>query len=405
MTLSDDQLKMALDAMKKNLLTSGTMISASLGTTDPTYVPLMSPTPKKPKPQKKKKGPRAAGEFRVGDKIQLRKGVSRPTSDAHFEIRCVHPEDGGMVFIFPQGLGVVGSDCSEHGTTWEVSMADIELVTPVKTKKKVEKLDHSHLEKVSLKPEVRKDIVAALAQGSKRELIFDTWGLGETIEYGRGLSFLFWGPPGTGKTWTARCIARAVGRELMTVTVGQIQSSLAGETNKNIEKAFKAAKEGDKVLFLDEADSFIGDRKYLGMILSSEINTLLQEIEKFEGIVILATNMIGSLDPALERRLALIVEFKNPTLEERKDIWKMILPKKFPMDKDVTVDALAEHKLTGGLIKNVLLHAARLAAADGHKSVGMAHFTTAITRVREGQGKMGTRGMQAVVDYHIGGSL
>lgn len=343
--------------------------------------------------------------FKVGDKVRYKADVSSNAPrnpDEVFTIRCIH---GDIAFLFETGGAVSGNHCTIHNTTWECPLYQLELVEAAKPKApKVMKVDGTHLNRVMLKPEIRKDIEAALVQGSKHDLIFKKWGLEETVEYGRGMSLLFWGPPGTGKTWTAHCIAKAVGRELMSVTVGQIQSSMAGETNKNIEAAFKSAREGDKVLFLDECDSFVSDRKHLGMILSSEINTLLQEIEKFEGIVILATNQIGSLDPALERRLALIVEFKNPTLEERKEIWKMLLPKKFPLHGEVSVDALAEHKLTGGFIKNVLLHAARLAAAEGSADVKMQHFVSAIERTKNSQGKMGTRGMQAVVDYKISGS-
>lgn len=364
-----------------------------------TYRTSMYPTPT---PKKKKPSP-----FKVGDRVRFKEGRQTAEDTARlgreYTVRCVHDDDDRLLYLFNYRENDHADDgraCGEHNTVWAAHFTDIEKV-PVK---KPIVIDVSHLSKVSLKPEIKRDIMAALTQASKHDLIYEKWGLGETIEYGKGMSMLFWGPPGTGKTWTAHCIAKAMGRELMTVTVGSIQSSMAGETNKNIEAAFKAAREGDKVLFLDEVDSFVGDRKYLGMILSSEINTLLTQIELFEGVVILATNMIGSLDPALERRLALIVEFKNPTLEERKEIWRMLLPKKFPLHGEVSIDSLAEHKLTGGFIKNVLLHAARLAAADNAEEVNMSHFVAAIERAKAGQGKMGTRGMQGVVDYQIKGS-
>jgi len=276
-------------------------------------------------------------------------------------------------------------------------------VTRAKEPVKALKLDE--LDKVVLKPEAREDIIAAIMQAHKKELIFETWGLGETVEYGKGLGLLFYGGPGTGKTWGAHCIAKALGQELMVVTTGQIQSSLAGQTNKNIENAFKAAREGNHILFLDECDSFIADRKHLGMILGSEINTILTCIEKAEGITILATNKIESLDPALERRLALILEFPKPNLEQRRKIWETLIPKKFPLGEDVTLDTLAENKLTGGMIKNVLLAAARLAASGDAKVVTKEHFEKAIARTKASENKMGTRGAQGggVVDYVMNG--
>lgn len=323
--------------------------------------------------------------------------------DEIFTIQCIH---GSSAFLLPPTANYGGERCS-HSNEWTVPLDRLLLFKrkeALVAKSKNIKVDMSQLDKVSLKDDARKEIVAMLVMGSKRSMIFDDWGLSETIEYGKGITALFWGPPGTGKTWAAHCIAKSVGKELFTLAVGQIQSSMAGETNKNIEKAFKFAKDEDKVLLLDEVDSFIGDRKNLGMILGSEINTLLTEIEKFEGLLILTTNQIGHLDPALERRISLILEFKNPTKEERMDIWKMLLPKKFPLHKDVTIEALAEHKLTGGFIKNTLLHAARLAASEDVKKVQMSHFEAAIKRISESQGKMGTRGMIGVTDYRIGGS-
>src|SRR6185295_9439198 len=132
-----------------------------------------------------------------------------------------------------------------------------------------------------------------------------------------------------------------------------------GGANRNIENAFATAKKGKEVLFFDECDSLITVRDEVGMIIGSEINTLLTQIEKFEGVCILATNRIGTLDSALERRISLIVEFPEPTYEARLLIWQKFLVKKLPLHEDVKVEKLAEEKLTGGQIKNVLLHAAR----------------------------------------------
>lgn len=260
--------------------------------------------------------------------------------------------------------------------------------------------DEAALDLLVVKREVREEIVALLKQSRNAGLIFDEWGLGKTIEYGRGMGMLFWGEPGTGKTWAANCIARAVGRELLVVNAANIQTSEPGGANRNIEQAFATAREQLKVLFLDECDSLITSRGDVGMILSSEINTLLTQIEKFEGICILATNRIGTLDEALERRLALIVEFPDPDFAARKAIWGVLVPKELPWGEGVDIERLAEYKLTGGQIKNVLLRAARLAAAEekvpdaesgasAARKVELRHVEAAVRRSQRSKGLMG----------------
>lgn len=245
------------------------------------------------------------------------------------------------------------------------------------------------LDAVVLDKEVRDEIEAVLKQHKHAGKIFDEWGLGSVIEYGRGMTFLFYGPPGTGKTWTAHCIARALGKELLILSASDIQTSEPGGANRNIQQAFATAKNDKKILFLDECDSIITNRSDVGMILSSEINTLLTEIEKFEGVCILATNRIETLDEALERRISLIVEFPEPDFPKREKIWERMLPKKMPVGDKVTPKKLAESKLTGGQIKNAVLQAARLALAGESKEVSLAHFESAIERIHKSKSLMG----------------
>jgi AAA+ superfamily predicted ATPase len=270
--------------------------------------------------------------------------------------------------------------------------AEIELVSDVEAKgkkKKNVKLDTVHLDRLVIKKEAKDEILSVLKQHQHVDKLFEEWGLGAVIEYGRGMTFCFWGGPGTGKTWAAHCIAKALGTELLVIAAGDIQSSEPGGANRAITEAFANAKKTGKVLFLDECDSLIAPRNEVGMILSSEINTLLTEIEKFEGVAILATNRVGMMDAALERRIALTIEFPDPDHAARKEIWERMLPEKMPRHKDITPDALAPHKLTGGQIKNVLLQAARLALAEESKQVEMAHFERAIDRVHKSKGLMG----------------
>lgn len=247
------------------------------------------------------------------------------------------------------------------------------------------------LDKVVLPAADKAEILACLSQAKHATKLFEEWGIKETIKYGLGMTFLFYGGPGTGKTFTANCIAEALGKELQVVKLGEIQSSMMGDTPRNIEEAFRKAKANDNVLLIDEADSLIGSRDNLGMILGGEVNTLLQEIEQFEGILILTTNRIGDLDEALERRISLIVEYKNPDEEARREIFKQLIPSKMPLDEDVDHSFLAEYPLTGGQIKNVVLFAARLAAAEEAKSVTRVHFHSAIKRTVHSSGRMGTK--------------
>lgn len=194
----------------------------------------------------------------------------------------------------------------------------------------------------------------------------------------------------TGKTWGANCIAKSLGKKLSVISAAEIQSSEPGGANRAIQAAFRDAKK--KVLLLDECDSLITSRSQVGMIIGSEINTLLTEIEKFEGVCILTTNRIETLDEALERRIALIVEFPNPNFEARVGIWKRLLPAKMPLGKDVKVNVLAEFSLTGGQIKNVILQAARMAVANNQSKVGLEHFDAAISRVSKSKGLLGKTG-------------
>lgn len=265
-------------------------------------------------------------------------------------------------------------------------------------------LDSTKLDVLVIKPDVKAEIVAVLQQHKHSKKIFDDWGLGAVIEYGRGMTLMFWGEPGTGKTFGARCIAKSLGKELLVISAAEIQSSEPGGANRNIQKAFKAAKEKNSVLFIDECDSLISNRANLGMILASEINTLLTEIEKSESVVILATNRIEDMDPALERRLSLIIEFPKPTFEQRVDIWKGLLPPKMPVSKDVKLEDLAKHELTGGLIKNVVLQAARLAISEDAKEVSSKYFNKAIERTVSSQGLMGKERIQTGKkrDYQVG---
>ncbi len=251
-------------------------------------------------------------------------------------------------------------------------------------------IDTTHLDKLVLAGDSKQELVAVLQQHKYMNKIFKEWGLDEVMEYGKAMSLLFYGGPGTGKTWAANCIAKALGKELLIISSAEIETSEPGGAERNIQEAFKQAKSKSAVLFLDECDGLITDRKHVGMIVGAQINCLLTCLEKFEGTVIFATNRADTLDPAMERRISLMLEFPDPDEQAREAIWKVLLPSKMPLEKGVTPAKLAKFDLTGGYIKNVILNAARYAASEESPHVGREHFAKAIKRVKKGKGIMGS---------------
>jgi SpoVK/Ycf46/Vps4 family AAA+-type ATPase len=228
----------------------------------------------------------------------------------------------------------------------------------------------------------RDQILEALEQIHQYDLIFEKWGFGETIEKGRGVSMLFYGPPGTGKTLVCQAIANKLGKTLNIISTADIESSAPGEAERNIRKHFKEAKEKGSILLFDECDSLIYTRQNVGPILSAQINELLSQIERFEGLTLFTTNRLGTLDEAVNRRLALKLEFEMPNPAERAEIWKRMFPTQAPVAKDVDWDRLAIIEVTGGYIKNAVLRAARMAAIekieDHKKEIKMEHLVKAL---------------------------
>jgi SpoVK/Ycf46/Vps4 family AAA+-type ATPase len=257
----------------------------------------------------------------------------------------------------------------------------VETVTPQRT-----------LADVVLPVQTRRTLEQALSQVRNHTLIYRNWGLGERHTSGRGLTFNFAGPPGTGKTICAEAVANAVGMKLVVVDYAEAESMWAGETPKNIAGIFRAAAEQNAVLFFDEADA-IATRRSTGGTLPYEremnltVNVLLRELEAFNGIVIFATNLAANFDPAFERRIRTHVLFEMPGPEDRARIWQLqIHPRKTPLAADVDFKKLAErYAISGGDIKNAVLKAASAAAAeegpDAAKSIRQVHFESAMEEV------------------------
>jgi AAA+ superfamily predicted ATPase len=222
----------------------------------------------------------------------------------------------------------------------------------------------AQMSQLVLPAEVRRALDMIVAQVRHAKVLLEDWGLAEAVPYGRGVTVLFSGAPGLGKTACAEAVAHELGRDIIAVSYAEIQNCWVGQTEKNIVRVFRQAADEGAVLFWDEADAMFYDRDSAARNWEvRDVNVLLQEMERFGGLCILATNRKVTLDRALERRVAVKVEFTPPDRSMRREIWRRLLPEKFPLADDVQVDDLAAGELTGGEIKNVVLNAARIALA------------------------------------------
>jgi ATPase family associated with various cellular activities (AAA) len=205
------------------------------------------------------------------------------------------------------------------------------------------------------------------AQAGQRAKVYDTWGFRRKMSRGLGITALFAGASGTGKTMAAEVIANALGLglNLYRIDLSAVVSKYIGETEKNLSRLFDAADEGGAILFFDEADALFGKRSEVkdshDRYANIEINYLLQRMEGYRGLAILATNMKSALDQAFLRRLRFIVNFPFPSVAERKTIWQKVFPAETET-AGLDFDRLATLALTGGSIHNVALNAAFLAA-------------------------------------------
>jgi len=205
-------------------------------------------------------------------------------------------------------------------------------------------------------------------QVGKRGTVYEDWGFREKTSRGLGISALFSGPSGSGKTMAAEVVANHLRLNLHRIDLSAVVSKYIGETEKNLRRLFDAAEDGGVVLFFDEADALFGKRSEVkdshDRYANIEINYLLQRMEAYRGLAILATNMKSSLDSAFLRRLRFIVTFPFPGIAERKAIWQKVFPERMPAAL-LDFDRLARLTLTGGDIRNVAMNAAFLAAQSG----------------------------------------
>ena len=217
------------------------------------------------------------------------------------------------------------------------------------------------------------------------------WGFGGKSSYGKGLSILLYGPPGTGKTMSAQVIAGELWLPLYRINLAQIISKYIGETAKNLDAVFNEARSSNVILFFDEADALFAKRTDVknsnDRHANSESSYLLQKIEEYSGISILATNLASNFDEAFRRRIHYMINIHMPSPDQRLELWKNALPAKAPLAPDVDLELLANHlEFSGSVIKSAALQAAYFAASEG-EVISMAHLTRAIRMELQKLGK------------------
>lgn len=215
-----------------------------------------------------------------------------------------------------------------------------------------------------------------------RHQVYGEWGFGKRAAYGRGLSVLFSGPPGTGKTMAAQVITNQLRMQMYKIQISQIVSKYIGETEKNLRQVFTEARNANCILFFDEMDALFGKRSEVkdSHDRNANIETayLLQQMEEYDGVVLMATNLLQNIDEAFMRRINFVISFPFPDVPTRKRLWEKMLDTGAPVDENIDIDFLAENfKIAGGNIKNCAVHAAFLAAAEG-VPISMKHLVSSV---------------------------
>ncbi len=240
-------------------------------------------------------------------------------------------------------------------------------------------------EDIVMNPDQREAIGHAIEQMNNKKTVYEDWNYMKKYPYGRGLTVLLYGAPGTGKSMMAQVLAHELNLELYRVDISKVVDKYVGETEKSLSMIFREAKKCNVVLFFDECDTIFAKRADDGGSNQASANNktalLLQEMEAYDGVCVLATNYKHNIDPAFFRRMKYIVEFQFPNEDTREMLWKTTVPKTTPLDEDVDFRFIAEKfEFAGGNIKNCILNAAFLAAEDetANGKVCMRHYLKAI---------------------------
>ncbi|MCA9675784.1 MAG: ATP-binding protein, partial [Myxococcales bacterium] len=250
---------------------------------------------------------------------------------------------------------------------------------------------------VVLPPDVQDSLVELVSRIRHRRRVFDDWGLDAVMATSRGLTALFQGGPGTGKTLVAGAIATELGMELWRVDLSRVVSKWIGETEQNLARVFDAAEEAQAILLFDEADSLFTRRTEVrtstDRYANQEVNFLLQRLDSFEGVAILTTNFGSGLDPAFKRRMSFRLTFPFPDDEAREALWRVHLPASVPRAGALDLTDLAQrYRMSGGYIRNACLRACFL-AADEASALTQAHLERAVRAEFREIGKLADTGV------------
>ncbi|HEX5159716.1 MAG TPA: AAA family ATPase [Ktedonobacterales bacterium] len=229
-------------------------------------------------------------------------------------------------------------------------------------------------------PDIQRQTLHEIAAHVRqRATVYESWGFATHGSRGLGISALFAGASGTGKTLAAEVLAHELRLDLYRIDLSSVVSKYIGETEKNLRRVFDAAEEGGAILLFDEADALFGKRSEVkdshDRYANIEVSYLLQRMEAYRGLAILTTNLRSALDTAFLRRIRFIVQFPFPDATQRQEIWRRVFPAATPTDRLDTTQ-LARLNVAGGNIRNIALNAAFL-AADAGQAVGMAHLLQA----------------------------
>ena len=240
-----------------------------------------------------------------------------------------------------------------------------------------------------LDPHVLGEVAEISAWLEHQSTIMDDWGLSKQLK--KGYRSLFYGPPGTGKTLTACLLGKQMGLDVYRIDLSQVVSKFIGETEKNMASIFDQAENKNWILFFDEADALFGKRTATSdskdRHSNQEVAYLLQRVEDFSGVVVLATNLKANMDIAFTRRFQSIIYFPTPNIEQRYQLWENSF-KTVKKDKDVDFSIVAnDFKITGGSIINVLRYCSLNALRRGSDSVAMEDITEGIKRELRKEGK------------------
>ncbi len=248
------------------------------------------------------------------------------------------------------------------------------------------------MEDLILPEEEKQQIREALAHIRYRHIVYDQWDFESRLAYGKGLTMLFAGPPGTGKTMAATIVAGELGLPAYRVDISQVMSKYIGETEKSLGEIFDAAERSNAILFFDETDAIFGKRSEIkdshDKYANVETSFLLQRLESFDGIVLMSTNLLQNIDEAFMRRINYIINFPFPDPQRRLILWKKNFPEKMPLDDGIDFEYLAnQFELSGAAIKSAVMSAAFLAAEEG-TPVNMSHILRAVKKQLTKQGKL-----------------